>query len=59
LSGVFAFAPAGELAADIDGRAEIVDAMFLSGEAYAVLGMSPVAGRLLTPADDAPGACAY
>jgi predicted permease len=56
LSGVFAFAPAGELAADIDGRAEIVDAMFLSGDAYAVLGMSPVAGRLLTAADDAPGA---
>jgi len=56
LSGVFAFAPASELAAELDGRAEAVDAMFLSGNAYAVLGMAPVAGRLLTPADDAPGA---
>jgi hypothetical protein len=46
LSGVFAFAPAGDLAAGIDGRTEVVSGLFLSANAYTVLGLAPHAGRL-------------
>ena len=53
---IFAFAPTSDLAANIDGRAEVVGGLMLSGNAYAVLGINPQAGRLLTPADDEPGA---
>jgi predicted permease len=56
LSGVFAFAPTSDLAANIDGRAEMVTGLLLSGNAYSVLGMPPFEGRLLTPADDREGA---
>ena len=56
LSGVFAFAPTNDLAADIDGRAEVLTGLMLSGDAYSVLGMSPYKGRLLTAADDKLGA---
>jgi predicted permease len=56
LSGMFAWAPIDELAMNVDGRAEIVTGLMLSGNAYSVLGMSPFAGRLLTATDDEPGA---
>jgi hypothetical protein len=56
LSGAFAFAPTGDLAAGIDGRTEVVSGLFLSANAYAVLGLAPHAGRLFVPNDDEPGA---
>lgn len=56
LSGVFAFAPTPDLSASIDGRAEVVAGLMLSGNAFPVLDMSPRVGRLLTPVDDEIGA---
>ena len=56
LSGMFGFWPAGDLNADIDGSAELVRGLLLSGAAYGTLGLRPSAGRLLDTADDARGA---
>lgn len=44
----------GRVNAVADGRAELVDARFVSGNYFAVLGVPPAAGRVLAPADDVP-----
>lgn len=44
----------GRLNAAADGRAELVDSAFVSGNYFGVLGVPPAAGRLLGPADDVP-----
>jgi predicted permease len=57
LSDVFAFAPIGSLHISIDGEAETVwTNQVASGNYHAALGVGAAAGRLLTPADDDPGA---
>ncbi|MBV8898479.1 MAG: ABC transporter permease [Acidobacteriaceae bacterium] len=47
----------GHFAITIQGADEIVSAALVSGDHYTVLGVEPIAGRLLQPADDsiAPG----
>ena len=47
-----------DLAIAIDGDEEFVTADLVTGEYYAALGLDPVAGRLLTPADDDPASAA-
>jgi predicted permease len=42
----------GRLNAVADGQAELVDARFVSGNYFGVLGIAPAAGRLIAPADD-------
>lgn len=42
----------GRVNAVADGRAELVDARFVSGNYFGVLGVPPAAGRVLTAADD-------
>jgi putative ABC transport system permease protein len=37
------------------GEAHPVDSFFVSGDFFGTLGVSPLIGRLLTPADDVPG----
>ena len=44
----------GRMNAVADGRAELVDARLVSGNYFDVLGIRPVAGRLLLPSDDVP-----
>ena len=43
-----------DLAVAIDGDEEFVTADLVSGAYYIALGLDPIAGRLLTPADDDP-----
>jgi predicted permease len=54
LSGVFAFA---DTRFNLAPRGEIryVEGLWVSGEFFSILGVSPVAGRLFTRADDRPG----
>ncbi len=39
----------------INGQNQLVDRMWVSGNFFSVLGVSPVLGRAITSADDAPG----
>jgi predicted permease len=55
IAGAFAFAPV-DMAMSRSGAPEIVRGMLTSGDTYSVLGLAPHLGRLLTPADDRPGA---
>ena len=52
LSGVFAYSGSSQ-SASIAGDAELVTIDSVSGEYFDVLGVTPSAGRLLSPADDA------
>ncbi|PYV06325.1 MAG: hypothetical protein DMG10_02155, partial [Acidobacteria bacterium] len=56
LSGLFAFAPAGELNAIYNGEAELATGLLATGDMHNVLGVSPALGRLLNPSDDAASA---
>ena len=56
LSGLFAFAPAGELNAIYNGEAELATGLLATGDMHKVLGVSPALGRLLNPSDDAASA---
>jgi putative ABC transport system permease protein len=47
-----------DLPVTIDGDEEYVAADLVTGSYYAALGVDPVAGRLLTPADDDPASAA-
>jgi predicted permease len=53
--GVFGFA-ATTLAIGEADAVENVDGAWVTGEYYETLGIAPIAGRLLTPQDDRPGA---
>jgi macrolide transport system ATP-binding/permease protein len=55
-SSLFAHSPAGNLTASIQGQAEIVDAVYVSGDYFSGLGVSPAAGRPISSNDDRPGA---
>jgi putative ABC transport system permease protein len=44
--------PGGKSAMTVAGDSVLVDSFFASGDFFATLGVSPVAGRLFTPADD-------
>jgi predicted permease len=49
---LFAFKPIGRITAVIDGQAELVTGQLVSGNAYKALGVVPIAGRPIIPADD-------
>jgi predicted permease len=52
---VFAFKPLGRQTAVIADHAELVETQLVSGNFYEALGLAPIAGRGITPADDTPG----
>jgi putative ABC transport system permease protein len=54
-AGVFGFAATTFTIGEADA-AEDVDGAWVTGEYYETLGIAPIAGRLLTPQDDRPGA---
>ncbi len=54
LAGVFAY-DATRVSATAGGEAELVDADFVSGNYFEVLGVNAALGRALTPDDDRPG----
>ena len=57
LSHVFAFAPFNRITLLIDGQPETTDmGQLVSGDYFAGLGVSAIAGRMLTAADDQPSA---
>ena len=56
LSNIFGVFRGGKLNVRIDGAAEVADIRYVSGEFFPALQVIPVAGRLLTPDDDVPGA---
>ena len=57
LSHVFAFAPFNRMTLLIDGQPETTDmGQLVSGDYFAGLGVSAIAGRMLTDADDRPSA---
>jgi predicted permease len=57
LSHVFAFAPFNRMTLVIDGQAETTDmGQLVSGDYFAGLSVSAIAGRVLTDADDRPSA---
>ena len=57
LSHVFAFAPFNRITLLIDGQPETTDmGQLVSGDYFAGLGVSSIAGRMLTEADDQPSA---
>ena len=53
-SGLFAWS-SGRLNTANGGEVRRIETMWVSGDAFSVLGLEPVVGRLLTPADDRPG----
>jgi predicted permease len=53
--GVMAWSGGGRLSVAMDDRAELVSTLFVSGNAFDVLGVGAAAGRLLLPADDLRG----
>jgi predicted permease len=56
MSGVAAGAPVDQVNLVVDGHAELARAYVASGNFYQVLGVGPLIGRTLQPADDAPSA---
>lgn len=52
---IFAFKPAGMITASIDRQAELVDTEMVSGNAFQVAGLAPIAGRMLMREDDIAG----
>jgi len=56
-SGTFAWGPAG-FNISPSGEVHSVQGLWVSGEFFAVLGIVPERGRLLSPADDRPGCAA-
>jgi len=53
---VFAFKPLGRMTVVTDGEAERVQGQLVSGDFYRGVGVAPVAGRAISPQDDARGA---
>ncbi|HZU25238.1 MAG TPA: ABC transporter permease [Bryobacteraceae bacterium] len=53
LASIFAFKPINAVTVVTDGGAEMVDAQLVSGNFYEGAGVSTIAGRPITPADDA------
>ena len=56
LSGIFAFTDAGRLNLVAGGQAGLAVADLVSGDYFSTLGVIPILGRALTPADDRPEA---
>src|SRR5215467_9908691 len=56
LTDIAASAPIGNLNVRVDGKAELGDAILVSGNYFQVLGVPALIGRTLTPEDDTPSA---
>jgi predicted permease len=54
-SGLTAFSPVGRSTALIDGQAEVVAPLLVSGNYYSVLGVAPALGRMISVDDDHHG----
>jgi predicted permease len=54
LSGICAFADAGRLNLVVSGQPGLAEADLVSGDYFSTLGVHPILGRPLTPADDRP-----
>jgi macrolide transport system ATP-binding/permease protein len=54
-SSVFAYYRTERLHASVLGHGEILDGVYVSGEYFRGLGVSPIAGRPIVPDDDRPG----
>ncbi|MDQ2710909.1 MAG: ABC transporter permease [Acidobacteriota bacterium] len=55
-SSLFGFATGGRLNLVVNGQAQLGEGEYVSGGYFSGLGVRPVAGRLIGPADDRPGA---
>jgi putative ABC transport system permease protein len=53
-AGALAFSNRGKATLTVGGESLTVDRFFVSGDFFDTLGLSPLIGRLLTPADDVP-----
>jgi predicted permease len=56
LSDLTAFASMWNANVSVDGEAEMTDGQYVAGNYFAMLGVSAAVGRMLSHADDAPGA---
>ena len=56
MDDLLACAPFGRVNVVVDGHAEIASAFISSGNYYRMLGVAAVAGRVIEPGDDRPGA---
>ena len=60
LSSAFAFVPLGftpqNATIALNGRATLANAMMVTGQFFSGLGVTPLLGRAITPADETPGA---
>jgi predicted permease len=52
LTDLFAFAPVEQLNVNVNGQAEIASGLVVTGNYYSALGVTPLLGRTLAPADD-------
>jgi predicted permease len=52
ITGIAAYAGGGDLKIQMDGRVEQVSGRRVSGDYHRILGLTPIAGRLLTSADE-------
>jgi predicted permease len=52
LSDLFAFAPVEQLNVNVNGQADIASGQVVSGDYFSALGVTPLLGRTLAPADD-------
>ncbi len=55
-SQVFTFTWAGDLNVIVNGQAALASGELVSGDYFSGLGVQPLLGRVITPADDQPGA---
>ena len=55
-SSIFAYYPTGKLNVMVNGQAELGSGVFVSGDYFRGLAVSPAAGRLIIPDDDRVGA---
>jgi predicted permease len=55
LDGLFAVYPFGRVNVSLGGQPDAAEGLFVTGEYYDVLGVTPALGRLITPDDDRAG----
>jgi len=55
LDGLFATYPFGRVTLTVDGKPEIAEGIYVTGDYYRTLRLTPALGRLLGPDDDRPG----
>lgn len=56
LTGLLAYSPMGRCKVEVQGVVEPAEGLWVSGDYFSTLGVTPAAGRLLSPDDDRPDA---